>query len=385
MLLAVGQTLVWAGLYYVFPALLLRWEAELGFAKTSLTAAIALAVLVSAAASPLAGRLIDRGLGPHMMAASAIFGALCISALALVTAYWQFLGLWSLIGVAMAGCLYDPCFSLVTRARGANAKPAIIGITLVAGFASTIAFPAAFSAAEAFGWRATVVIFALVVAGVAAPIMWIGGRELERTRTAPEAPHDRPRETSRGFLRAPAFWLLAIGFACVAMVHGAALHHFLPILDERGLAADLAVLAASFIGPMQVAGRLAMMASDRFASHKTISLVAFASMAASTVMLMVAGQSPAFVSLFVLLFGGAWGTISILRPVLTREILGDEDFGAKSGAMALPFLVGSASAPYLGSVIWAAAGYGTMLVALTCLAAIGAWLTHLAHRTAAGH
>ena len=60
-LLAAGQTLVWAGLYYVFPALLVRWETALGWSRTDLTAAITLAILLSALSSPLAGRLIDAG------------------------------------------------------------------------------------------------------------------------------------------------------------------------------------------------------------------------------------------------------------------------------------------------------------------------------------
>ena len=64
--LAVGQTLVWAGLYYLFPALLLRWEQSLGWSKADLTAAITLAIFVSALAAPLAGRLIDASAGCAM-------------------------------------------------------------------------------------------------------------------------------------------------------------------------------------------------------------------------------------------------------------------------------------------------------------------------------
>ena len=38
---------------------------------------------------------------------------------------------------------------------------------------------------------------------------------------------------------------------------------------------------------------------------------------------------------FVVLFGSAFGTVSILRPLLTREILGQRNFGAKSGVLAM--------------------------------------------------
>ena len=39
--LAIAQTLVWAGLYYLFPALLLRWEESFGWSKADLGIATA--------------------------------------------------------------------------------------------------------------------------------------------------------------------------------------------------------------------------------------------------------------------------------------------------------------------------------------------------------
>ena len=41
--LAVAETLVWAALYYSFPALLLEWERNLGWSKTELAGALTLA------------------------------------------------------------------------------------------------------------------------------------------------------------------------------------------------------------------------------------------------------------------------------------------------------------------------------------------------------
>jgi len=381
LLLALGQTLAWASIYYIFPALLLRWEQELGWSKADLTAAIALAVLVSALASPLTGRAIDRGQGALLVTGSALAGGLGLFCLSLVQELWQFYAVWVLIGAAMAGCLYEPCFALVTRSRGKSAKPAIILITLVAGFASTISFPVVYTLSEALGWRGAATVGAAVMVFVVAPVLWLGATRLEgagigRT-TAPE-----PAETSRAFLRVPAFWCLAFGFSCIAIAHGAALHHLLPLLDERGLSAEMAVLAASFIGPMQVAGRLAMMSSERFLSHNGITLAAFGTLSLSLVLLLFSASSPAFLSGFVILFGSAYGTVSILRPLLAREILGEASFGAKSGALALPFLTGSALAPFLGSLIWNWGGYDLMLIALIGVLAIGGVLYALAHKLA---
>ena len=381
LLLAFGQTLAWASAYYVFPALLLRWEQTLGWSKAELTAAITLAVLISAALSPLAGRIIDSGRGPILSGGSSVLAGLGLLLLSQVTEIWQFYAVWALIGAAMAGCLYEPTFALVTRARGANARQGIILITLVAGFASTISYPVVYSLAEVFGWRGAVTFAAVVMLFVVAPTMWLGVRGLEahRAKSAEAAP---VQEHSRAFLRRPAFWLLAFGFAFLAVTHGAALHHLLPILDERGLSPEMAVLAASFIGPMQVAGRLAMMASERYLSNNDVALAAFGFMGLSVALLMFAGSAPAVLSAFVIFFGGAYGTVSILRPLLAREILGETNFGAKSGALALPYLAGSALAPFVGSLLWNLGGYDLMLWALAGCTALGAVLYRSAYRLA---
>ena len=49
--LAVAQTVIWAGIFYSFPALLLRWEDALPFSKTALTGAFTAAVAASAGLS----------------------------------------------------------------------------------------------------------------------------------------------------------------------------------------------------------------------------------------------------------------------------------------------------------------------------------------------
>ena len=377
--LAIGQTLIWASAFYVFPALLLRWEQSLGWPKADLTAAITMAVLVSALASPVSGRIIDRGLGPPMMGVSAGLAGLGLVLLSGVTELWQFYAVWVVIGLALAGCLYEPCFAILTRSRGARAKQAIILITLVAGFAGTISFPTFYGLSEAMGWRAAVRVVAAVVIFGVAPVLWLGARGVEREHT-PHPAASPVTGSARAFLRTSRFWFLAAGLACLAMVHSAALYHLLPILDERGLSPEMAVLAAAFIGPMQVAGRLAMMATEKYLSIYGGALAAFATLGLSVALLMAGGASPGALAAFVILFGSAYGTVSILRPLLARDILGQADFGAKSGALALPFLAGSASAPYVGSLIWIHGGYDLMLTVMLAITGLGCVLYLNANR-----
>jgi len=380
LLLAIAQTLIWACIYYSFPALLLHWEASLGWSRADLTGAVTLAIFMSAFCSPLYGRLIDAGRGAQMMTAASVLGGLCMMGLALVTELWQFYALWAVLGVCMAGSLYEPCFALITRARGAEAKRSIIFVTLVAGFAGTVSFPVAHSLVQAFGWRSAVLCYGLTAILVVAPLMWLGASAVEKAGAHRNIGNPQLALAERSFLYSPVFWCLAIGFALVAVVQGVTLHHLLPILSERDMHPDVAVMAISFIGPMQVAGRLTMIAAERRVSIHGIAIACFVLIGLSIVMLISAGVTPGLLIAFVILFGGAYGVVSIIRPVIARNLLGERQFGAKSGGLAMIYLAGSASAPFLGALVWSRGGYSLVLSGLVGLALIGLVLYVLAHR-----
>ena len=378
--LAIGQTLVWAGLYYVFPALLVRWEESLGWSRADLTAAITLAIFVSAFVAPLAGSMIDAGRGTLMMVGSTLLGAICLLALSFVTGLREFYLIWALIGVTMAGCLYEPCFALITHARGANARQAIILVTLVAGFASTISFPSAHALTEAYGWRVAVQIFAGVLILVAAPLMWLGARAVEQSGHVSRARIEAVPDQHKTFLMRPVFWVLALAFSCLGLAHGVIIHHFLPILYDRWISAEVAVVAVSFVGPMQVAGRLAMMAGERHVTLHGITISVFVALATSILLLAATASTPTLVVAFVILFGAGYGIVSIIRPLIARDILGENKIGAKLGAMSLLYLVGTASAPFLGSLIWGVGGYNLVLPVLIGSVLVGLSLYLVAHR-----
>ncbi len=378
--LAIAQTLIWACIYYSFPALLLHWEASLGWSRADLTGAVTLAIFMSASCSPLYGRLIDAGKGAQMMTAASVLGGLCMMCLALVTELWQFYALWAVLGVCMAGSLYEPCFALITRARGAEAKRSIIFVTLVAGFAGTVSFPVAHGLVQAFGWRSAVLCFGLTAILVVAPLMWLGASAVEKAGAHRHIDNPQLTLAERSFLYSPVFWYLAIGFGLVAVVQGVTLHHLLPILSERDMHPDVAVMAISFIGPMQVAGRLTMIAAERRVSIHGIAIACFVLIGLSIVMLISAGLTPGLLIAFVILFGGAYGVVSIIRPVIARNLLGERQFGAKSGGLAMIYLAGSASAPFLGALVWSRGGYSLVLSGLIGLALIGLVLYVLAHR-----
>ncbi|MEQ8586486.1 MAG: MFS transporter [Thalassobaculaceae bacterium] len=359
--LAIAETLVWAGMFYSFPALIAHWEADLGWSKTELAGAYTAALICSALFAPMIGRLIDRGYGRTVLTVSAVIGGLLVGLLSVVREPWQFLALWLGIGVCMSGCLYEPCFAFITRMMGGRARRAITRITLIAGFAGTVSFPLAGFVSEAYGWRVAVLTFAAIILVVAIPLFRYGTalpHPEDDHRAEPAAPG--AASDLRRALGKPTFWLLGITFSMIGLTHGMIITHLLPMLAERDVPVATAVLAASMIGPMQVAGRVAMMTVENRVSMQAICAISFLFMTGAILSLIGSVALPALLILFVVLQGSGYGVTSITRPVVTAEILGRAGFGSISGALALGFMGAAAVSAILGAAIWEVGGYAAV-------------------------
>lgn len=362
--------------------MLLQWEASFGWSRSQITAAMTLALLLSAITSPRVGLLIDRGAGPYVMTACTALGGICLLVLTVCQSLMQFYLLWMLIGVALGGCLYEPCFALITRARGASAKRGITAITLIAGFASSISFPLTHYLSGKYGWQWAIVVMAATVLTLGCPLMWLGARAIERQAQARSVSEilSTP-QVKREYLKHKGFWFLAVSFALLAILHGVTLHHLLAILATYGVSKSTAVAVASLIGPMQVSGRLLILLIGSRVSNHIQSVASFVILGASIALLALTQFNSTLAFMFVALFGGAYGTVSILRPVRARDILGESNFGAKSGVLAMIYLLGVAIAPFLGSLLWSIGGYDFVLGIALLFAVAGLSFYQISVRT----
>jgi MFS family permease len=378
-LLAIGQTLVYSGSYYAFPALLPYLEAETGWGKAALAAGPTLAFLIMAALTPYAGRLVDKGWGGEMLVWGPVLAALGVVGLAMAGSPAQWIAGWALIGVAQAGCLYETCFSFLTRRLGTGARAAITRVTLVAGFAGTVTFPLGHVLGQEMGGQGALFAFAgLVLLGVV-PVNLAAVVQLRRRArasglaSAPEVPG-----AVRLALRRPEFWAIALAVGLVWLNHGILLTYVLELFADRGASAALAAGAAACIGPAQVAGRLALLMAGARIGTATATVLALGSVVAAGAVLWAAGAATGLIFGFALLQGAGAGLLSILRPVLTAEVLGREGFGAVSGAVAVPAILASAAAPAAGAGLLALGGpdlvYGACLAMAVSGLGAGLWL-----------
>lgn len=372
-LLALGQTLTYAGVYYGFAALLPDLIAATGWSLSQLALGPTISFLVMAGMLPFTGRLIDHGFGAVMMLAGPALGALALAGLSQVGALWQWNLGWALIGLAMSGSVYETCFAQLTRVldagapQGLTARAAIIRVTLVAGFASSLAFPLGHWWGPAFGGQGALAAFAGVVA-LAVPVNFLGLAWLGHARKSADHPAP-PRGVLLAALRKPAFWGLTAVLSALWASHGILMTYVLVLFDERGAAAGMAALAASCIGPAQVFGRLMLMAGGARVSNRAATFASIGSLALASCVLIAAGAAPWLIFAFAALQGTGAGLFSILRPVLVADLLGRAGFGAVSSAISVGPVLANAAAPALGALMLRAGGAD--LVYAICLALTG--------------
>lgn len=208
------------------------WEAELGWARAVSSTGSSIVLAVMAVASPLAGNLIDRfGPRPVMSGGLAAVGA-AILATSAVSAEWQFLALFGVLGGAGMGAVSLPLAAtmiarIFERNRGVATGLALSGST--AGQLPALVLLGLMVAG--WGWRGAYLAFGLALLA-AVPAAWAllrPGRPPPR-RPAPEAagiPVDMPLAgklavlaRSRTFLLlCAAFWLCGFTTAGVFDVH----------------------------------------------------------------------------------------------------------------------------------------------------------------------
>ncbi|MBS0562919.1 MAG: MFS transporter [Proteobacteria bacterium] len=364
-LLAVGQTLTYAGVYYAFPALLPALEAATGWTKATLALGPTLSYLLMAGLTPLTGRLVDRGLGGEMLAFLPVPAALAIALMGFVRGEGQWLALWAVVGVAQAGCLYETCFSFLTRRLGGEARRAIVQVTLIAGFSGTIAFPFGHWMVQATGAAGALIGYACLMIFVGVPANIFGVRILRATTQRAGAERQpAPRGRLREAMARPAFWALSALLSLAYMNHGILITYVLELFTARGAGAGEAALAAASIGPCQVLGRFLLLLNEARIGNRRATAIALACLIGTACALWLAGVAPAAIFLAAMFQGAGIGIISIMRPVLIADHLGREGFGAISGAVAVAPILASAAAPVAGA--WLLGMGAAPLVIATC-------------------
>ena len=337
--LGLNQTLSW-GMTFYLPAIVAGPVADsFGESAFAVLGAFSWSFLVTGMCAPRVGSWIDQHGGR-----GALLGSIVVMAAGQVLlaashglALW-YIG-WTVIGAGMAMGLYDAAFATVAGLLGKEAGPSITGVTLVAGFASTVFWTVGAALIGDAGWRGLLLFYAGLMLLVNLPMVWL---------LVPAAP-PRPRqaavaaEMAKSHARRWTAVLLAGFFALRWFITSAIAVHVLPLLQGIGLTVTEAVGVAALIGPGQVVGRVL-----EYAIGPRVGLLVKARAGALLfplgALLLLAG-GPLAAAGFALLYVMSNGIMTINRGTLPLALFGPEGYARLLGWLAVPVLLAQAMAP----------------------------------------
>ncbi|MEH2502002.1 MULTISPECIES: MFS transporter [unclassified Bradyrhizobium] len=355
-ILALGttQTLAWASSYYL-PAILADPIArDLGISSTWIFTAFSASLVISALIGPRVGRQIDLVGGRSVLSLSNLVLAAGLALLGFTSSIPMLVIAWLLLGVGMGAGLYDAAFAALGRIYGDAARRSITGITLLAGFASTVGWPLSAWGLETIGWRNTCFAWAAAHILIGLPLNLLmlpavkGAKAAVAAAVKPHIPIDRT------------MIVLAFVFAAAWTVTGAMAAHLPRIMEAAGATTAQAVFAGALIGPAQVAARI-FEAGFLSRYHPLVSTrLACITHPIGAAILGLAGGGAA--SVFALFHGSGNGILTIARGTLPLAIFGPENYGYRLGIIGAPARMAQAAAPLLFGLLIEAMGARVLIV-----------------------
>jgi MFS family permease len=344
LVLGATQIIAWGTLFYTPVLIVPLIAAERGWSLTFGMAGFSLALLAAGLVSPAVGRMIDRYGGHRVMPVGSLLAALGLLGLAYAAHPAAYLAVWILLGIAIAASLYDPAFATLGRIFGAAARSPITALTLAGGFASTVSWPATHVLIQGVGWRGTYLVYATILALVAAPLLAFA---LPRTRAEPPPPAAATAAPAVPVLppHGWAFIMVATAFAAYAFVPSGLSAHLLAIFGRAGIDAPTVVTIGALFGPAQVLARVCELMFARGVHPLVVGRFAVGLLLTVFALMAWLGVSAPVAALFMVMFGMANGLITIARGAVPLVLFGPVGYGATIGRIAGPSLAMQAVAP----------------------------------------
>lgn len=374
-LLSISLLLSWGSLYYAFPVLAPAMQLDFQGDSEVLTGAFSVALLMWGLATYPVGLALDRFGARAVMTSGALLAAAGFIGLYIVESMWMFYLLWSALGLAMAMTLYEPAFALIVQHYPDGRKRRIGWLTIAGGLASTVFWPLSYYLGAHAGWRPAMLLFAALhllvyLALLAVHLPQQGAGEAPRRQAPPAVRTGSAQEPRRA-----AMVHLSLCFAVYGFITAALAVQAIPLLMARGFDTATALLLASCIGPMQVAGRaLDMVLGSRFDVRRAglgTSMLLSLSIAA----LWLAQWWPALAVVFVIAYGLAVGLLTVVRAMAPLQLAAAPKYASSSGMLGAPSLLARAAGPVgAASLAKAFGNQSGVLLVLLAGSLIGLWL-----------
>jgi predicted MFS family arabinose efflux permease len=352
--LAVTQTVGYGVLFYAFSVLLVPIAADLHTSTAAITGALTASIVVAAGMAIPVGRWLDRHGGHGAMTTGSVLGVVAVVGWSQVHELWQLYAVFVLIGVAGAASLYEAAFPVIIASTGSDTRDrALLAVTIVAGFASSIFFPLTGLLLEHFGWRSTLLVLAALLGLFNIPLhaILVPGRAAFRQRLSSSSAGSGVDDA----LRDARFWLITAAF----VVQGAAISAvgvlLVTYLRSAGHPTTLAAGLSGLLGILSVTGRLATTVTARRYGMTAITAVVFLIQGLGVIALPHAGRTVGGAAACIIAFGLGFGVATIARPAIVADRYGTARYATIAAAMTLPITLAKAFAPVGGAAMPATA------------------------------
>lgn len=353
--LGITQTLAWASSYYIAAIVADPIARELGISSNWFFAAVSLALVISGLIGPHVGRRIDLVGGRWVLGVSNLTLAAGLVLLGAATSVPVLVIAWLVLGVGMGLGLYDAAFGALGRIFGDKARRPITGITLFAGFASTVGWPLTALGLDLVGWRLTCFGWAAAHLFIGLPLnLYFLPAVTRATAAAGEATAKPQIPMDRTML------LLAFAFAAAWTVAGAMGAHMPRILEAAGATRTEALAAGALFGPAQVGARL--LEAGFLSRYHPIVSARLASIAHPIGAALFGLFGGAAAGVFAICHGAGNGIVTIARGTLPLAIYGPVNYGYRLGVLGAPSRVAQAAAPLAFGLMIERWGAGVLYV-----------------------
>jgi MFS family permease len=349
--LGVTEILSWGALFYPPVLTVPLIAADHGWSKSFAMGGFSVGLFVGGLASRHVGALIDRFGGHVVMPVGSLIGTIGLVGIALARNSSSYYAVWMVLGVAMAASLYDPAFATLGRIFGGKARAPITTLTLAGGFASTVSWPATQFLIEAIGWRGAYLVYAALLALVAAPLHAFAlprGRVLQHAGVKADGEPTLAPGLKPASVLAPhglAFLLVAAAFSFYAFVPSALSAQLLAIFQRFGLAPATVVAIGMLFGPAQVLARICELGFARHLHPLWVARFSVGLLVAACALLMLLPFSVLVAACFAIMYGMANGLMTIARGTVPLALFGAGGYGRLVGRIGGPFLIVQAVAP----------------------------------------
>jgi predicted MFS family arabinose efflux permease len=374
-ILSLAQMVSWGALFYGFAIVLEPMTIEFGYSRTTLSATYSFGLLTMGLAAWPVGVLIDRGFTRYIMTGGSLLAAFGLALHANARGLPELFIAWFVIGLAMACTLYEPAFAAMIRAYPKSYRPRITILTLLGGLASTVFWPLTAALTAKLGWREALLSLAGLQLLICVPIHWFS---LPTSTHSLQSGIHADRSPTLELVKSRMFLSLTVSFATHLLVMSAMAALLVGMLDELKLTHQNTLLVVASIGPMQFAGRLMMLLTERRWSSETTTRVILwmPALAVALFLLLSLSDAPAWLALaFVAaaVYGAGNGMLTIIKGTAVADLVGPSRVATLNGIAAIPSAFFRAAGPFVVAAIWErSASIPIALCALLLVAAVSA-------------